>query len=200
MTIKKSAISCHINTILFDMVGVLLFQKDTHKPRTINEINADNIEKLYNHVDDLLLIKDVKKKLYLTDKQIEDAFPYIPEKFEKFNELWEMLPKLKKYFRLGIVNNGNHIAWKYWRQRFDYSIFEFFVNSAQEKTKKPYPELYLIACKKLGVDPKNCLFMDDNKENVETARKLGMKVLWWDKNRGKQKNLKLFLDIISRFI
>lgn len=200
MKIKNGKKIRSISTILFDMVGVLLFQKDTYKPRTINEINANNIEKLYNHVDDLLLIKDIKKKLHLADKQIEEALPYIPEKFEKFKGLWDELPELKKHFRLAIINNGNHIAWRYWRKRFNFGIFELFVNSAQEGIKKPDPEIYLTTCKRLGVDPSSCLFMDDKKVNIEAARKLGMKVLWWDKKKSREKNLKSFLNLIHGFI
>ena len=195
---KKVKQSDYIDAILFDMVGVLLYKKEAYGPKTINEVNADNIEKLYNHVDDLLLIKDIKSKLHLTDRQIHDALPYIPKKFEKFSDLWDILLILKKNFKLAIINNGNAIARDYWEKMFNFSIFDIFVNSAIVKFKKPDPQIYLLTCKKLHVDPKRCLFMDDVKENTETARKLGMKVLWWNSDNSKEDNLKSFLNLISK--
>lgn len=197
MEMKKVKQSDHIDAILFDMVGVLLYKKEAYVSNTINKINSDNIEKLYNHVDDLLLIKDIKSKLHLTDKQIHDALPYIPMKFEKFRDLWNMLPILKKNFKLAIINNGNAIARSYWNKRFDFSTFDIFVNSATVKCKKPDPQIYLLTCRQLHVDPHRCLFMDDNKENIEAAQKLGMKVIWWNRENSKKDNLKSFLKLIS---
>ena len=197
MEMKKVKQSDHIDAILFDMVGVLLYKKEAYVSNTINKINSDNIEKLYNHVDDLLLIKDIKSKLHLTDKQIHDALPYIPMKFEKFRDLWNILPILKKNFKLAIINNGNAIARSYWNKKFDFSTFDIFVNSAIVKCKKPDPQIYLLTCRQLHVDPKKCLFMDDNKENIKTAQKLGMKVLWWNMENSKKDNLKSFLKLIS---
>lgn len=194
---KKVKQSDHIDAILFDMVGVLLHKKEAYVSNSINQINADNIEKLYNHVDDLLLIKDIKDKLHLTDKQISAALPYIPMKFEKFIKLWDILPILKKKYKLAIINNGNAIARDYWEKMFHFNIFDIFVNSAIVKYKKPDPHIYLLTCKKLHVDPKRCLFMDDVKENIETARKLGMKVLWWNSENSKEDNLKSFINLIS---
>jgi len=41
--------------------------------------------------------------------------------------------------------------------------------------RKPQPEMYRYAMKKLGVEPGNAYFIDDNIENVEAAKKLGIK-------------------------
>ena len=182
------------DAILFDMVGVLLFIKKGFTPKTINEVNADKIEELYNHVDDATLLEDVKNKLKLTNQEIEDALKCIPKKFIKFSRLWNLLPSFKKNFKLAIINNGNALAKKYWDKKFDYTIFDRFINSAIVGHKKPSPDIYLITCKELGVDPKRCLFMDDSLENIKTAKKLGMQVVWWDKKKDKSEHLKSFLD------
>ena len=108
-----------------------------------------------------------------------------------------MIPDLRKKFRLGIINNGNSLALPYWKQKFDFSAFDVFVNSAQVKLKKPDSMIYLLACKKLSVSPAECLFMDDSQENIESARRLGMRVVWWNTRNGMEKNLKTFRDILS---
>lgn len=168
-----------IKAILFDMVGVLLFKKNNYLPKTSAQINADKIERLYNHTDDRKLLHDIKDKLKLTDSEIKDALCCIPEKYEKFNPLWNILPDLKKKYSLAIINNGNALAQNYWDKRFDYSIFDFFVNSAIIGIRKPSPQIYLFACKKLNVKPQECLFMDNKEEYIKTAKTLGMKTIWW---------------------
>lgn len=182
-----------IKAILFDMVGVLIFKKENNGPKTTNELNAEGIESLYNHLDDAKLIKDIKNNLKLTDIKIERAAKIIPERFERFDELWNLLPGLKKNYKLAVINNGNAIAKKYWDRKFGFKEFDIFINSAIVGIKKPDPAIYLLTCNRLGVKPEDCLFMDDTLENIETAKKLGMETIWWDKNRNKHELLTEFL-------
>src|SRR3989337_2960673 len=95
MNILKIKKTNTLKAMLFDMVGVLIFKKDGYIPKTVDEFNALKIEKLYNHVDDQKLLKDIKQKLHLSDKKIKKALPFIPATFEIFPELWTQLPKLK---------------------------------------------------------------------------------------------------------
>jgi len=175
----------NIKAILFDLVGVLVFKKEDYIPTTPDEINAQNIESLFNHLDDKKLIKDVKEKLKLSDDEIQTAVRLIPEKYEKFDELWKLLPELKKKYKLVVINNGNAITKPYWNKKFDFSIFDLFLNSAEERIKKPDPKIFLLACAKLKVKPEECLFMDDSLENIKSAQKLKMTTIWWNKEADK---------------
>ena len=173
-----------IKAILFDMVGVLIFKKRNYFPKIKNQLNAEKIEKLYNHVDDEKLLLDIKEKLGLTAEEIKEALPYIPKKYEKFKKLWNLLPKLTKKYKLAIINNGNSLADKHLRKEFDFGVFDVFINSAKEGVKKPDPKIYLLTCERLGVKPENCLFMDDLPENIKTAKKLKMKTILWNDKKG----------------
>ncbi|MGI5826088.1 MAG: HAD-IA family hydrolase [Patescibacteria group bacterium] len=182
--------------ILFDMVGVLIFKRSGYQVFTADEINADKIEKLYNHVDDKKLLLDINQNMYLGEKELERALYCIPAKYEKFPEIWELLPKLKESYKMAVINNGNALAKKYWDERFNFSIFDTFVNSAIEGVRKPGPEIYLITCKRLGKRPEDCLFMDDSLENVEVANELGMKTIWWNKEEGRDNALDRFKALV----
>ena len=186
-----------IKAVLFDMVGVLLFVKQGFTPVTKDEINASRIEKLYNHIDDKKLLSDIKETLKLKKEDLEKALECIPQKFEKYDKLWKTLPHLKKNYNMAVINNGNALAIKYWNKYFDFSLFDVFVNSAQEGVKKPDPKIYLLTCKKLGVNPSECIFMDDAFENIQTAQDLGMTTVWWSKEQGKEKSLSQFLQLIN---
>ena len=90
-----------------------------------------------------------------------------------------MLPLLKKKYKLAIINNGNALAHSHWLKKFDYKIFDTFVNSALVGIKKPNPDIYLLTCRKLEVSPTECLFMDDKQENVEAAKQVKMQTICW---------------------
>lgn len=186
-----------IKAILFDLVGVLVFKKEGYIPTTPDEINAQNIEGLFNHTDDTKLLKDIKDKFNLSDVEINKALPFIPAKYEKFDQLWEILPKIKKQHKLAVINNGNSIALKYWREKFDFGIFNLYINSGVVGMRKPDPKIYLLTCSKLNVKPEECLFMDDTLENIEAAKKLGMKTIWWNKEEHKEKLLTKFKKLIE---
>lgn len=186
-----------LKVILFDMVGVLVFKKDVYTPKTSDEINAQNIEKLFNHLDDKKLIEDIKEKLGLGSEETDRAAHLIPKKFEKFEDLWKLLPELKKKYKLAVINNGNVIALKYWKEKFDFSIFDLFINSAEEGIKKPDPKIFLLACERLKVKPEECLFMDDSLKNIESAKKLEMETIWWNREEDKEILLTEFEKLIE---
>jgi len=186
-----------IDAILFDMVGVLLFKKDGYIPKTKEQLNAEEIERLYNHIDDQRLLRDIKEKLCLTESEINQALEVIPQKYKKYQELWNLLPKLKKKYKLAVINNGNSLANKYWFKKFIFNIFDSFINSGVEGIKKPDSQIYQLACKRLKVEPESCLFMDDSYENIQGAQRLGMKTIWWDKMKKRKFFYKRLLDLVS---
>jgi HAD superfamily hydrolase (TIGR01509 family) len=49
--------------------------------------------------------------------------------------------------------------------------------SCRTGLRKPHPDAYLGAAKALGVEPKDCVFVDDRKRNVEAAQAIGMSAI-----------------------
>ncbi|MHB8510563.1 MAG: HAD family hydrolase [Actinomycetota bacterium] len=54
------------------------------------------------------------------------------------------------------------------------SMFDAIVISGEVGLRKPQPEIYLLASSKVGIDPADCVFIDDFAVNVEGARAVGM--------------------------
>jgi len=52
--------------------------------------------------------------------------------------------------------------------------FTLFVNGGDVKEGKPSPQCFLLAAEKLGVEPKNCVVMDDAVVGVRAAKRAGM--------------------------
>lgn len=55
-----------------------------------------------------------------------------------------------------------------------------FVNSEIEGVEKPQPDIYKIACKRLGVKTDEVIYMDDACGFPEETEKLNMKFIHWD--------------------
>jgi len=52
--------------------------------------------------------------------------------------------------------------------------FDVMVESAVEGMRKPDPRIYQLVCDRLGVSPKETVFLDDLGSNLKPARELGM--------------------------
>ena len=52
--------------------------------------------------------------------------------------------------------------------------FEHVIESSEVGVRKPQPEIYTMACDKLGLAPSDCVFLDDLGINLKPARAMGM--------------------------
>ena len=53
-------------------------------------------------------------------------------------------------------------------------LFDETVISGDVGLHKPQPEIYTLACERLGVEPGDCVFVDDLRENITGAEAVGM--------------------------
>ena len=56
-------------------------------------------------------------------------------------------------------------------------LFDATVISGDVGLHKPQPEIYLLACERLGVEPGDAVFVDDLRENCDGAEAVGMAAL-----------------------
>jgi putative hydrolase of the HAD superfamily len=75
--------------------------------------------------------------------------------------------------RTGLVSNtwGSPPAER--RRQID-GLFDVVVRSDEVAMRKPEPGIYLLAAERLGLDPRECVFVDDLAQNVDGARAVGM--------------------------
>lgn len=92
--------------------------------------------------------------------------------------LMEFVSGLRPRFRTGILSNSFVGARE--REQAAYGFRETFdtiVYSHEVGHVKPEPEIYAIACERLGVAPPEALFVDDLQANVDGARAVGMEAI-----------------------
>jgi putative hydrolase of the HAD superfamily len=65
-----------------------------------------------------------------------------------------------------------------WRATFPVDeLFEVVVDSSEVGLRKPDHRIYLLTCERLAVQPGASVFVDDNRDNVEAARAVGMEAV-----------------------
>ena len=82
--------------------------------------------------------------------------------------------------RMALLTNNVREWEPQWRAKLPEldEIFEVVVDSAFVGMRKPDPEIYALTLERLGgVEPEECVFVDDVDVNCDTARSLGMQAV-----------------------
>ena len=81
--------------------------------------------------------------------------------------------RIGAHYKTAILTN-NVKEWTDWREWVEAHIFDLIVDSSHEGMRKPDPEIYLLTCKRLGVEPAGAAFVDDIPTNIEGATAVGL--------------------------
>ena len=77
--------------------------------------------------------------------------------------------------RLGVLtNNVRELRERWWPMMDFASIFDDVVDSHEVGMRKPNPEIYRLALRRLGAEARRTAFLDDAASNVEAARAVGL--------------------------
>ena len=66
------------------------------------------------------------------------------------------------------------------------------VVSGQEKTRKPFPEIYKLIIDRYNITPEKAIFIDDNKENVIAALELKLNAIHYKNNFCLKKSIQQY--------
>jgi putative hydrolase of the HAD superfamily len=95
-------------------------------------------------------------------------------------EMVEALRRIKARFKTGCITNNlpnNAIGSASGRTLYVaevMALFDHVIESAKIGLRKPDPRIYRMMVEALGVDPKNCVYLDDLGVNLKPARDMGM--------------------------
>ena len=124
----------------------------------------------------------------------QEYFNYITElldiswNFETFESGWNsiyiginsqivaLLKRLKQKYKLYLLTNTNELHANCWKKKYPdiLNYFDGIFCSHELHSHKPEPKIYKDVLKKIDIDPKYVLFVDDNKENVLGAKQVGI--------------------------
>ncbi len=95
-------------------------------------------------------------------------------------EMVEALKRIKTKHKTGCITNNlpaNAIGSASGRTLYIaevMALFDHIIESAKISLRKPDPRIYKMMIDALGVDPKNCVYLDDLGVNLKPAREMGM--------------------------
>jgi putative hydrolase of the HAD superfamily len=93
-------------------------------------------------------------------------------------ELLKFVSALRPRYKTAILSNSFVGAREREQEHYRFQDhFDAILYSHEEGIEKPHRDLYMLACDRLGVLPREAVFVDDLAENVEGAENLGMKGL-----------------------
>jgi putative hydrolase of the HAD superfamily len=100
------------------------------------------------------------------------------EHLEPNEPMIEFMRELRgRGLRMGLLTNNVREWEPLWRSKLPDidEIFEVVVDSAFVGMRKPEPDIYLLTLNRLGgLEPRECVFVDDLEVNCEAARAVGM--------------------------
>lgn len=181
-----------IKAIIFDMDGVILDSETiSGKCWTIAqdemEVSTDkdfiNMCRGSNHNDTLKILKEV----FGEDFDSEAFLNRTTELFYMYEDAHgiplmpyakEILNYLKPKYRLALASSTNGRAVE--RQLTNAGVIDFFetrTTGEMVEHSKPDPEIYLMACRSLGLEPEECLAVEDSPNGIRSAAAAGLKVI-----------------------
>ncbi len=96
--------------------------------------------------------------------------------FTPIESTLELIERLKRDYRLGLLSNTNEWDYKYEIEKIKvFDLFDTVTVSYKVKTMKPDKEIYYYALNKLGLKPEECIYIDDIKEYSDAASAIGIR-------------------------
>ncbi|PLB17690.1 MAG: HAD-superfamily hydrolase [Flavobacteriaceae bacterium FS1-H7996/R] len=180
-----------INTIIFDLGGVLIDWNPEYVFLDAFNGDREKMQWFFNNIctSDWNENQDAGYPLAQATKDLVEKFPEHAYYIKMFYGKWENmlggpidgtvkvlenLIKTEKY-KLVALTNWSHETFPIAQKRFEFlRWFEGIVVSGDEKTRKPFKDIYDITLNRFNIAPEKSLFIDDNLRNIEAANALGI--------------------------
>jgi putative hydrolase of the HAD superfamily len=189
-----------IKNLLLDMGGVILDVSYQRVIETFKSYGIENFDKVYTQAKQVEIIdlfeegkcsaeefRDGVRKLVgkeLSNEQIDKAwFSMI---LEIPRDVIQLLGVLKLKYRLFLFSNTNVLHIEYLKKEFErqlgFDLFNcvfdkaFFSNEIHHR--KPHPESFKYVLEQAGIEAEETLFIDDSKQHLEGASKVGLNTYW----------------------
>lgn len=134
------------------------------------------------------LVKErLPKSLHRILKLVVENWEMCMEPVDGAIEFYQLVKD--KGYQTFVLSNACNRFYSYFPRFYDLDSFEGVVVSSEVKMIKPDPAIYLYLLKTYHLNPEECLFIDDIKENVETAKSLGIRGFLFQNNYEDVKEL-----------
>jgi 2-haloacid dehalogenase len=198
-----------IKTIIFDLGGVLI---DWNPEYVYLEVFNGNREKMQWFFDNVCTHdwnenQDAGYPLAKATEERIALFPEHEELIRMFYGRWEemlggaiegtveILKNLvdSKQFQVVALTNWSHETFPIALKTFDFlHWFEGIIVSGEEKTRKPFEDIYEMTLSRFNIEANHALFIDDNLRNIKAAKEMGINTIHFESPENLEVELKSF--------
>jgi len=195
-----------IRNLIFDIGGVIILNK---------RIDFSKFDKRFAQPEGTtkeIVISCFNKKM--TDKNFDEK-SFFQKKFsciltwrnyqkilkeifesEKVNKsLLDWIKKRRRNYKIHLLTNNTAALNRLLKEKFKIqNLFDSVFNSAEIGLAKPNSKFFKYLLKKISASPKECLFVDDNPENIKSAENIGFLAILFENNKkflAKMKELEI---------
>lgn len=179
-----------ISTIIFDLGGVLIDWNPRYVYRTIFD-NEEKIDWFFENIctSDWNENQDAGRSLNEATEELVIAYPEYEKEIRAYYGRWEemlggaiqdtveILRTLKeeKKYKLYALTNWSAETFPVALQRYDFlKWFDGIIMSGEEKTRKPFADIYRLLLTRFNVNASEAIFIDDNLRNIKGAEEEGI--------------------------
>ncbi|WP_304141374.1 HAD family phosphatase [Mesoflavibacter zeaxanthinifaciens] len=181
-----------IDTLIFDFGDVFInLDKQGAMQNALNLFKLDTFEEDMTNTNILYEVGKISteefiafyssKFPHLTKQQLIDAWNFILRDFPKYRlEFLQQLAKEQRY-KLILLSNTNDMHIDFIKSNVSFyedfkSCFDQFYLSQEIHLRKPNRDIFDYVLDNNNLKPEQCFFVDDTKDNTDTAKSLGIKV------------------------
>ena len=181
----------NIDTIIFDLGGVLI---DWNPEYVFLDVFNGDREKMQWFFDNICTHEwnenqDAGYPIAKANEDLVALFPDYEKEIRMFYGRWvemlggaiietvNILKKLidSKNYKVVALTNWSAETFPMALERFEFlQWFEGIIVSGEEKTRKPFEDIYNLTLNRYSIQAEHAIFIDDNLRNIEAARKLGI--------------------------
>jgi len=201
-----------VKGVIFDMDGVIIDSEPIHvklEKEIIEEAGGDYAKlkpedfmgttdvQMWSTIKEQFGLKlSVEELINICRERFIQTIPQIP----LVDNVLDFMAALRNNgYKLGLASSNNERAVETVRNQFGLDQYiEVFVNGEAVSKGKPDPEIFLTAAKLLGLQPEDCLVIEDSRNGVLAAKAAGMRCIGFqNKNSGRQDLSKADLIVTS---
>jgi HAD superfamily hydrolase (TIGR01509 family) len=182
-----------MQALLFDMDGVLLNSSQVHTRAFSQAFNACKIDIPFNYFDfSGMSTEDVMNSIIDKHGLPKVLFPKLVKSKREFARslflesgdsllyprVKEGLENLSKKYRLALCTSGSKTSAEVlFSIGVKIELFDCVFTAESVKNSKPDPEIYLLAMEKLGLEPTDCIVIEDSLAGIAAGLKAGADVV-----------------------